>query len=109
MLTFYEPTASSSVLVCPVSRASIANMGPNVIRTRGLTSARTAALAGKSELANNLRFRSKFLIERTSILSLMRKPCRYRTGLTVVRCSCPLNYNGSLCEFRREFAPAKGD
>lgn len=33
---------------------------------------------------------------------------RYRSGLTVVRCSCPPNYNGSLCEFRREFIPSKG-
>ena len=33
---------------------------------------------------------------------------RYRTGLTVVRCSCPPNFNGSLCEYRRELIPAKG-
>lgn len=33
----------------------------------------------------------------------------YWTGGSVVRCTCPPNYNGSLCEYRRPFIPARGD
>ena len=102
--------ASSSALVYRNSPESTASSAPNAIQRKASMSARTAALAGKLPNWQLLRFSdgSSLLWWLTPIF-VSSHFHRYRTGLTVVRCSCPPNYNGSLCEFRREFIPAKGN